>query len=312
MNVFATSWLLVARGVNGSLVDTNFFLISGSEAWRVDSGSSDAGLLTIFRLEFVGRVDGSTGGETSFFAEAGLGLETGRVYCVLVVDANFLTVARLELGSVLTFGKVNLGLVLVTTVVRELYSDISLRVVAAALVWLGSVVVVVMVMSVGEFDVNVGRGVLVFYGSAFLLKIDFLAAAWSWCVDVISVLFAGDVNFFLSILLVAFAGAWRELGGEGRRLLLSFPSDALLFVWELDFTLDMSLLSGLNGVAPVRRREDAEGDRDAGVKVQVDDLEVREILFSNAFRRDERKTRRGLLLLGGKKRREESAFDDAS
>lgn len=113
---------------------------------------------------------------------------------------------------------------------------------------------------------------------------------------------------------MAVAGAWRELGGEGRLLLvlLSFPSDALLFVWKLDFTLDMGLLSGLNGVAPVRRREDAEGDRDAGVKVQVDDLEVREILFSNAFRRDERKTRRGLLLLGEKKREEESAFDDAS
>lgn len=166
MNVFATSWLLVARGVNGSLVDTNFFLVSGSEAWRVDSGgSSDAGLLTVFRLEFMGWVDGGTGGETSFFVEAGLSLETGRVYGVLVVDANFLTIAWLELGSVLTFGKVNLSLVLVAAVVWELDSDISLRVVAAALVWLGGFVVV-MVVSVGEFDVKVGRGVLVFsYGS---------------------------------------------------------------------------------------------------------------------------------------------------
>lgn len=165
--MFATSWLLVARGgVNGSLVDTNFFLlISGSEAWRVDSGSSDAGLLLIFRLELVGRVDGSTGGETSFLAVAWLGcVETGWVYGV-VVDTNFLTVAWLELGSVLTFGKVNLGLVLVTTVVWKLDGDIGLRVVAAALVWLG-VFVVVVVVSVGEFDVDVGRGVLVFsYGS---------------------------------------------------------------------------------------------------------------------------------------------------
>lgn len=47
---------------------------------------------------------------------------------------------------------------------------------------------------------------------------------------------------------------------------------------------------------PIRRRKDAERDRNAGVKVQIDELLVRE-LFSNAFRRAERKTRRGLLLL---------------
>ena len=95
-----------------------------------------------------------------------------------------------------------------------------------------------------------------------------------------------------------FAGAWREVGGEGRLLVLSFPSDALLLVWKVDLTLDVSRLGLLDGVVPVRRREDAEGDRDAGVKVQVDDLQVLENDFSNAFRLTERKTRRGLLLLG--------------
>jgi hypothetical protein len=58
----------------------------------------------------------------------------------------------------------------------------------------------------------------------------------------------------------------------------------------------VSLGGGLDGPAPVGRREEAEGDRNAGVKVQIDDLSGRE-LFSNAFRRAERKTRRGLLLL---------------
>lgn len=63
----------------------------------------------------------------------------------------------------------------------------------------------------------------------------------------------------------------------------------------------------MDGVAPVRRREEAEGDRDTGVEVQIDSCSVREKLFSNAFRRAERKTRRGLLLLlGRKKGREES------
>jgi hypothetical protein len=88
---------------------------------------------------------------------------------------------------------------------------------------------------------------------------------------------------------------------------LIFPSDALL--GEVDLSLDVSLGCGCCfGVAPVRRREEAEGDRDSGVKVQIDDLSVRENLFSNAFRRNERKTRRGLLLLWVKEGEEESVW----
>jgi hypothetical protein len=63
----------------------------------------------------------------------------------------------------------------------------------------------------------------------------------------------------------------------------------------------VSLGGCFGGVAPVRRREDAERDRNSGVKVQIDDFSGQEIVFSNAFRGFERKTRRGLLLLWGVK-----------
>jgi len=154
---------------------------------------------------------------------------------------------------------------------------------------------VVVVVTMRKFDVDVGSGVLVVsYRSAFLTDIDVFSAGWTS--GLVSIFFTGNVYLFLAEF---FAGAWREVGGEGRLLILSFPSDALLLVWEVDLTLDVSRLGGLfNGVVPVRRREDAEGDRDAGVKVQVDDLQVLENDFSNAFRLTERKTRRGLLLLG--------------
>jgi hypothetical protein len=82
---------------------------------------------------------------------------------------------------------------------------------------------------------------------------------------------------------------------------LTVPSDALLALWKVELTLDVSLC-GFDGAAPVRRREKAEGDRDAGVEVQIDFCSVQGELFSNAFRRAERKTRRGLLLLWGERR----------
>ncbi|KAB8296403.1 hypothetical protein EYC80_009147 [Monilinia laxa] len=59
-------------------------------------------------------------------------------------------------------------------------------------------------------------------------------------------------------------------------------------------------LGGLNvldsDVASIRRREDAEGDRYSCVKVQVDDLSMREH-FSNTFQRTERISQEGSLLL---------------
>lgn len=105
-------------------------------------------------------------------------------------------------------------------------------------------------------------------------------------------LFTTDMNYFLSLESLVW---WRrKVGGERR--VLTFPSDARWALRKLDLTLDVSLGGGLRIVAPVRRWENAERDRDASVKVQIDDLSGRE-LFSNAFRRAERKTRRGLLLL---------------
>lgn len=83
----------------------------------------------------------------------------------------------------------------------------------------------------------------------------------------VTVLLSGDMNL-LAVLLFARI----EVGGEGSRFKLVCPSDALRFLWKMDLTLDVGLLDALNGVAPVRRREDAEGDRYAGVKVQVADL----------------------------------------
>jgi hypothetical protein len=83
------------------------------------------------------------------------------------------------------------------------------------------------------------------------------------------------------------------LSGVGDEGVVIVPSGAVLR--EFDLTLDVSS-GGFDGVVPVRRREDAEGDRDSGVKVQIECLSEREH-FSNAFRRAERKTRRDLLLL---------------
>jgi hypothetical protein len=115
----------------------------------------------------------------------------------------------------------------------------------------------------------------------------------------VTIFFTSNTNLFLRVVLFS----RREVGGERR--VVTFPSGALLFWREIDLTLSMGFSCCFNGVAPVRRREDAEGNRDSGVKVQVDDLSGRE-LFSNAFRLAERKTRRDLLLLGEEGEREES------
>lgn len=83
---------------------------------------------------------------------------------------------------------------------------------------------------------------------------------------------ASDVDFLLRVFLLV--PRWKS--GRERRV-FTFPSDALLS-WKLDFTLDVSLGSCYFFVAPVRRREDAEGDRNACVKVQIDDVTARSLL----------------------------------
>lgn len=104
-----------------------------------------------------------------------------------------------------------------------------------------------------------------------------------------TVLFTGDVDIFLLVGI----SSRRKIGGIGR--VLVFPSEALLA--EVYFSLDAGLGGGLSsGVVLVGRRKDAEGDRDTGVKVQVDRfLPVREILFSNILSTRRKEDKKGSL-----------------
>jgi hypothetical protein len=61
--------------------------------------------------------------------------------------------------------------------------------------------------------------------------------------------------------------------GKGSRTLSIFPFDARRTI-EIDFSLYSCLSSFRDSVTPVRRREDTEGDGNAGVKVQIAGLEV--------------------------------------
>ena len=113
-----------------------------------------------------------------------------------------------------------------------------------------------------------------------------------------TILFTSDVDFFLAKSLVA----RRKIGRVGR--VLAFPSDALL-TWQVNLTLDVSLGGCCFFVAPVRRRKDAEGNRYAGVKVQIDDLSVQRTLLE-CLSRDRKEDKKGSLAsLGRKKGRRE-------
>lgn len=76
---------------------------------------------------------------------------------------------------------------------------------------------------------------------------------------------ASDVNSPLTKLAVL------RSGGVG----LTFPSDPLLALWWIDLSLDPSV-GAFAGAAPVRRREEADGDRDSSVEVQIDFCSVQE------------------------------------
>lgn len=68
-----------------------------------------------------------------------------------------------------------------------------------------------------------------------------------------------EIDFFLSV-----DARVRERGRSS-----IFPFDARSAI-ELNFSLYSRLSSFRDSVTPVRRREDTEGDGDAGVKVQID------------------------------------------
>jgi hypothetical protein len=59
--------------------------------------------------------------------------------------------------------------------------------------------------------------------------------------------------------------------GKGSRSSSIFPFGARSTI-EIDFSLYSRLSSFRDSVTPVRRREDTEGDRNTGVKVQIDGL----------------------------------------
>jgi hypothetical protein len=106
--------------------------------------------------------------------------------------------------------------------------------------------------------------------------------------------FARDADLFFGVAMLA---TGRDLSGERRRV-LTFPSGRLL-LGEVDFELLLSLDLGSLGVAvPVGGGEDAEGNGDAGLKVQVDDFCWRERIFSyNLSRRTTRKDDKKFLWL---------------
>jgi hypothetical protein len=114
----------------------------------------------------------------------------------------------------------------------------------------------------------------------------------------VTIFFTSDADLLLDV------GAVFGRLVDGERRVSTFPSGALAAYCDL--LLDAGF-GGSFDVVAVRRREDADGNRNSGVKVQVDDSSRRE-LFSNAFRVSERKTRRDLLLLERKRFKEESVW----
>jgi hypothetical protein len=101
----------------------------------------------------------------------------------------------------------------------------------------------------------------------FFVDTNFLLAARS----AVKVFFT-DGDLFLFVLGTFLAVG--KSGGEGRvACLVTFPSDARSSRRKVGFSFYSDLSSVFDSVAPVRRREDTEGNRDSGVKVQIDGLE---------------------------------------
>lgn len=101
-----------------------------------------------------------------------------------------------------------------------------------------------------------------------LVDVDLLLVQVCWAAVVQAFLFV-DADFFFDDVLVAL----RAGRGEGViASFVTFPSDvrSLLRVLYFSLYLDFCCFLCCDSVTPIRGREDTEGDRDAGVKVQVD------------------------------------------
>jgi hypothetical protein len=87
----------------------------------------------------------------------------------------------------------------------------------------------------------------------------------------VTFLFTCNTDLFFAVAVLS---ARREVN-RGRRV-MTFPSG--LLGWEFNLKLFVSLGGGLNVrlFVLVRRGEDAKGDGDAGLKVQIGDLSARE------------------------------------
>lgn len=64
---------------------------------------------------------------------------------------------------------------------------------------------------------------------------------------------------------------------------------------EVDLALDVSLDGGLGGVVPVRRGEDAERNRNSGVKVQIAGLVSARVLLLECLSADRKEDKKGSL-----------------
>jgi hypothetical protein len=95
--------------------------------------------------------------------------------------------------------------------------------------------------------------------------------------------FTRNSDLFFTVVLL-FAARRNDFSSGGReRRVLTFPSG--LWLWGFDLNLFLNLGSGglslgLGLLVPICRWEDAEGDGDAGLKVQIDDFCRRERTFS--------------------------------
>lgn len=104
---------------------------------------------------------------------------------------------------------------------------------------------------------------VVFAVMVFLVKCHVFFATWT-----AGTIFLVDFDLFLAD--TSTISTVRQRCREGRvSRFVTFPSNARRCLGEVGFSFH-SNTSGLGGVfVPVRRWEDAEGDRDSGVKIQI-------------------------------------------
>jgi len=103
----------------------------------------------------------------------------------------------------------------------------------------------------------------VFAVMVFLVNCHVFFATWT-----AGTIFLVDFDFFLADTSTISTVRQRRREGRVSRF-VTFPSNARRCLGEVGFSFH-SNTSGLGGVfVPVRRWEDAEGDRDSGVKIQI-------------------------------------------